>query len=251
MSTLDLDAGWGNVDAEAVLSLWHQYRESRDPALRERLIEHYLPFARMLAAKAYANRVQLELEFGDYLQFASIGLVEAVDRFDPAVAPKFEAFSVLRINGAMLNGIVSLTEKHEQISARKRLLTERVKSLKEDTPKPKDYDTVFKYLAELAIGLAVGFALEGTGMYQGEEGCYEENTYRRIELKQLCKKVTEMMALLPDRERHVIKLHYQQQIPFDEIAEILCVTKGRVSQLHKSALKRLRDEFGSDVDFHC
>ena len=205
----------------------------------------------MLAAKAYANRIQLELEFADYLQYASIGLIEAVDRFDPAIAPKFEVFSALRINGAILNGIVSFTEKQEQISARKRLLTERVKSLKEDAPKPKDHDAVFKYLAELAIGLAVGFALEGTGMYQDEEGCYEENTYRRIELKQFCKKVTKMMELLPDRERRVIKLHYQQQIPFDEIAEILCVTKGRISQLHKSALKRLRQEFGSEVDFHC
>lgn len=251
MSTLDLKAGWGRTDAEAVRPFWHQFRESRDPAVREQLIEHYLPFARMLAAKVYANRIQLELEFADYLQYASIGLVEAVDRFDPTVMSKFETFSALRITGAILNGIVSLTEKQEQISARKSILAERVKSLKTEVRRPKGPDAVFEYLAELAIGLAVGFALEDTGMYQAEEGSYEENTYQRIELKQLYRKVTEMMESLPDRERRVIKLHYQQQLPFDEIAEMLGVTKGRISQMHKSALARLRTGFGNEVDFRC
>lgn len=253
MPTLDLNAGWGRTDAETVRPFWHQYRESRDPALRERLIEHYLPFARMLAAKAYANRIQLELEFADYLQYASIGLVEAVDRFDPSLMAKFETFSALRINGAILNGIVSLTEKQEQISVRKSLLAERVKSLKTDTnaPKAKDPEGVFKYLAELAIGLAVGFALEGTGMYQADEGSYEENAYRRVELKQFCGKLAEMMESLPDKERRIIKLHYHQQLPFDEIAQMLGVTKGRVSQIHKSALARLRSGFGKGIDFQC
>lgn len=251
MPTLDLKAGWGRADAEAVRPFWRQYRESRDPALREQLIEHYLPFARMLAAKVYANRIQLELEFADYLQYASIGLVEAVDRYDPNAMSKFETFSALRINGAILNGIVSLTEKQEQISARKSLLDERIKSLKTDVPKAKDPDAIFKCLAELAIGLAVGFALEGTGMYQADEGSYEEHAYRRVELKQFCGKVTEMMESLPDRERRIIKLHYHQQLSFDEIAQMLGVTKGRISQVHKSALARLRAGFVNGVDFEC
>lgn len=59
---------------------WFQYHENRDPALREQLIEHYLPFAKMLAAKAYANRFQLELEFADYLQYAAIGLIDRIDK---------------------------------------------------------------------------------------------------------------------------------------------------------------------------
>lgn len=234
-----------------MLPFWRAYRENRDPELREQLIEHYLPFARMLAAKAYANRTQMELEFADYLQYASIGLVEAVDRFDPAIMPKFEPFSALRINGAILNGIVSLTEVQEQISARKALVAERVKSLKKESASPKDPDSVFAYLAEMAIGLAVGFALEGSGMYQPEEGNYEENVYRSIELKQLYRKVAELTESLPDRERRIIKLHYQQQVPFDEIAEMLGVTKGRVSQMHKAALIRLKEAFEQGMDFRC
>jgi RNA polymerase sigma factor for flagellar operon FliA len=248
---VDIKAGWGSVAEDAMLPFWHTYRENRDPELREQLIEHYLPFARMLAAKAYANRIQLELEFADYLQYASIGLVEAVDRFDPIVMPRFEAFSSMRINGAILNGIVSLSEKQEQVSARKNLLADRAKSLKAEAGNPKDPEAIFGYLAELAIGLAVGFVLEGTGMYQSEESGYEENIYRGIELKQLSRKVVELMESLPDRERRIIKLHYQQQIPFDEIAKMFGVTKGRISQMHKAALVRLKAGFGSSVDFRC
>ncbi|HEX7650905.1 MAG TPA: sigma-70 family RNA polymerase sigma factor [Noviherbaspirillum sp.] len=253
MLGVEIKSGWSNGNAESMLPFWHAYRQNGDPALREQLIEHYLPFARMLAAKTYANRIQAELEFSDYLQFASVGLIESVDRFDPAITPRFEAFSALRINGAILNGIVSLSEKHEQISARKHLLADRAKALKSEMakPKPKDTEAVFSYLAELAIGLAVGFALEGTGMYQQEEESYEESVYGSIELKHLYKKVAELLECLPDKERRVIKLHYLQQIPFEEIAGMFGLSKGRISQIHKSALERLKAGFGSNLDFRC
>jgi RNA polymerase sigma factor FliA len=239
---------WGHVNADVVRELWQQYQGSRDTGLRAQLIEHYLPFARMLAAKTYANRSQIELEFADYLQYASIGLVEAVDRYDPVFNAKFETFASLRITGAILNGVVSLTEKQEQISARKAILLERVKSLKLEKSDVKNADAVFEHLAGLAIGLAVGFALEGTGMYQPDEESYVDNSYRRIELKQLYKSIAASMEYLPENERRIIKLHYQQQLTFDKIADMLGLTKGRISQIHKSALTRLRDTFGKSLN---
>ncbi len=219
--------------------LWDGMRSGDNSSAREQIIDFYLPFARILAAKLYAKRTFIELEFADYLQYASIGLVEAVDRFDPAREVKFETFAALRINGAVLNGIESLSERQVQVSARQRIVAARVKSQKDADIAPKDPNAVFGYLAELAIGLAIGFALDESGMVQADDAAYPDNTYRHVELKQLGQRVRELIERLPDNERRVIKYHYLQQIPFEEIASILGVTKGRVSQVHRDALNKL------------
>lgn len=220
---------------------WVEFHLDRNVEARGRIIESYLPFARMMAAKTYAKRTYPELEFQDYLQYATIGLIEAVDRFDPNRGVKFETFSASRITGAILNGIESLSEKQRQVGARRRAIAARVESVKSDLPDASTTEALFSYLAQVAIGLAVGFALEDSGMYQAElEPTYADNTYRRVELKQLQKRILSLVNLLPRNERSVITYHYLQHLAFGEIAAILGVTKGRVSQIHKEALQKLK-----------
>jgi RNA polymerase sigma factor for flagellar operon FliA len=233
--------------------LWNAFDAHRDPLVREQLINLYLPFARILAAKAYAKRTSAELEFLDYLQYASVGLVESVDRYDPNRGVKFETYSAPRITGAILNGIESLSEKQEQISVRRRIVSERVDSIKGTRLAAKDPDALFGYLAEVAIGLAVGFALENSGMYQADVPLYPDNTYERIELKQLQERVRSLVASLPPNENRVVTYHYLQQLGFEEIAAILGVTKGRISQIHKDAMHRLRKSLrnGDGIDLRC
>ena len=243
------------LDRDADLTpLWNAFLREKCVTAREQIIAFYLPFARMLAAKLYARRTFAELEFQDYFQFASIGLVEAVDRFDPTQGAKFETFAARRVNGAILNGIESLSERQVQIGARRRIAADRMKSLKADAePSAKDAAALFDYLAEIAIGLALGFALDQPGTHLGEEVGYPDNTYRSIELRQLQQRIRELLEHLPENEKRVIKYHYLQQIAFDEIASMLGVTKGRISQIHKEALVRLRARLqrGSGIDLRC
>lgn len=236
-----------------LMPLWTAFLENACASAREQIIDFYLPFARVLAAKLYAKRTYAELEFLDYFQFASIGLIEAVDRYDPVRGAKFETFAAHRINGAILNGIATLSEKQEQISARQRIADDRMRSLKESPEEPKDPGALFSYLAELAIGIAVGLALEDSGMVQAEHAAYPDNTYKSVELKQLQQRMRELLERLPINERRVIKYHYLQQLAFDEIATMLGVTKGRVSQIHKDALNRLRDSIQrhGGIDLRC
>jgi len=221
---------------------WFAFRRDADMNARARIIEGFLPFARMLAAKLFAKRTYAELEYQDYLQYATIGLVESVDRFDPNCGVKFETFSSPRITGAILNGIETLGEKQQQVSARKRALAPRVNSIKAGVSMDyKSPEALFSRLAEVAIGLAIGFVLEDSGMYQADiEPAYPDNTYQRIELRQLQKRIVSLVNLLPRNERSVITYHYLQHLPFGEIAAILGVTKGRVSQIHKEALQKLQ-----------
>jgi RNA polymerase sigma factor FliA len=223
-----------------VASLWARWIESRHVADRHALVERYTGFARMLAAKCYSGRISAELEFGDYLQFAMVGLVEAVDRYEPDAGAKFETFAALRINGAILNGVESLSEVQRQASVRHRVVKERAASVaSKANAQPA---SALEKLAEIAIGLALGFALEDSGVYEGSgERMLPDNAYSRLELQQLSQRLADCVKSLPEQQRIVIHRHYFQQMPFEEIAASLNLSKGRVSQVHSAALANLRD----------
>lgn len=229
------------ADGERAEALWRAFAGGRDPALRERLVAHYLPFARIMAAKLYGARTHMYVEFDEYLQYARLGLIEAVDRFDAARGYQFETYAGARINGAILSGMEAYSEVHEQVAARQRAVRARMASLQEprrDTADPAD---LFGYLAELAIGLAVGFALDDTGMYQERDTPYRDNTYAGVELKQLRARLEGLVDGLPGKHKQVVSYHYLQQLQFEEIADMLGVTRGRIAQIHKEALLKLRE----------
>lgn len=218
-------------------ALWSRYRTSRDDTTRQALVTRYTRLVRVIAARAFSQRVSKELEFADYYQFGMVGLLQAIDRFDSTIGVRFESFASLRITGAVLDGVETLSEKQNQVVARQRAIKERAASLSERTHSRTD---LFERLADMAVGLAIGFLLEDTGMYAPDNGSYGDNSYCGIELKLLRRRVQEAVRLLPEQERRVITQHYLQQQAFDEIAAQWSLTRGRVSQVHHSALKRLR-----------
>ena len=214
-----------------------QAAQGGDLPARERLIEIYLPLARVLAARLFAHRIDHDLEFEEYLQFATVGLIEAVDRYEPAREVLFKTFASHRINGAMLNGLEHLSEKREQVSTRKRLLDERRDSV--HAALAQDKKDPFQQLAEVAIELALGHILDDPTAYLYDETAAPETQYSGLELKQMRERIRALVDNLPQRERSVIKYHYFNHVPFNVIAETLGLTKGRVSQIHRQALKLL------------
>jgi RNA polymerase sigma factor for flagellar operon FliA len=240
-------------DPVDIRRVWTSFVQTRCSEARERLVSAYMEFARMLAAKVYARRTNDGMEFADYLQYATVGLIEAVDRFDPERGVLFESFAAVRITGAMLTGLESSTEIQRQIATRKRLISDRVASLADAALPPAGPEAVFARLAEMAIGLAVGFALEDSGMYLQEEGAYADNTYVGVELKQLRGRVKAALAALGTNQRRVIELHYLQHLPFEDVATRMSLTRGRISQIHKEALQSLRVRLRATdaLDLHC
>ncbi len=221
-------------------TLWRTLRDEGNPAAREELVLMHLEFARMMAAKTYSGRYNDTLDFAEYMQFASIGLIESVDRFDPSMQIGFRTFAAQRIRGAILDGIVRMSEQHQQIKARQRLVSERAASLQAGAEPASTPGALFEQLGSVAIGLALGFMLDGTTMYQADEPASIDNGYHRLEMKQLRDQLGGLVDGLPERERMVIKYHYLNHLPFETIASLLSLSKGRISQIHRSALEQLR-----------
>ena len=211
-----------------------------DAAARALLAERFIPYATAVAAKLYARRAHREIEFDEYRQFAMVGLMESVQRYQPDRGAKFTTFATTRIQGAIWNGIQQLSERQQQTAFRRRVLAERTESM---TPAELSRDPTQKLLLdlqEIGVGVALGFLLEGTGMMLGTTEGLPDDAYASIELRRLHGHVWEMVARLPERERDIIQRHYRDGVQFEEIARALQLTKGRISQLHKQAVLRLR-----------
>lgn len=231
-------------------ALWQSWRTDRSEASRHALLDKHLPYARVVAAMLYAQRGSSRIEFDDYLQFARIGLLEAFDRYDPEGGAQFRTFASKRIRGAVLDGVEKFSDYQQQMAVRKRLVADRTSSLAGNSAAPETrldssdgkVPDVFSRLAEVGVGLAIGMMLEGTGMFQGGDPPAVQNSgYQAAELKQTMSQLSRVLAKIESaNERLVLRLHYQQGFTFEAIAREMGLTKGRVSQIHKSAIENMR-----------
>jgi RNA polymerase sigma factor FliA len=238
-----LDPGNNDAAQKESEKLWRRFATGSEAEIREQLIEHYTGFARMLAAKSYARRQIAELEFADFLQLALVGLVEAIDRFEPGRDIRFESYASARITGAILNGVAKSTDRQEQINLRTRLRRQRSDSLYESDTQEGTSSPLFEKLADFAVGMAVGYMLEDSGMFQQAEQASAPSAYERTEFKQLCEIVRRLVELLPEQQRRIVKYHYFHGHTFERIAELVRLTVGRISQLHKKSVQGLRKLF--------
>lgn len=224
--------------------LWSDWCCNHDPRTRDKLIHHFLPYARMLAAKLYGRRIGNEFEFDDYLQYATIGLIEAIDRYSPDRGAKFTTYATARVEGAILSGLERLSEQQQQLGLIRRLKQDRLRHVDEEKLAKSSADDLLCQLAEVGIGLALGFVLEGDGMLLTDESASTDIGYERLEVKQLRARLLDSLLQLTVREQEVMRMHYLHEITFEEISRLLGISKGRVSQLHKQALARLRTFLG-------
>jgi RNA polymerase sigma factor for flagellar operon FliA len=225
-------------------ALWREFAGSRDVGLRNQLVEAHLNLARTVAATLYRHRGSLKVEFGDYLQLATLGLIEAVDRFDVDRGVAFASFATMRVRGAVLNNLAGMSEQFQQLDLRRRLRQERIESLHRS---PGGQPDLFASLVDMAVGLALSHLLEGSGMLQlPDEGgtTYQQHFYDSTRERQLRETLARLVEALPDQERRVLRYHYFQNVAFTEIGDLMGVSKGRVSQIHRHALQLLREARG-------
>jgi len=226
------------VDPERDRARWLEFVRGRSVALRDELVDRYLNLAKIMAARLYQRRVDNSVSFSDYLQYARVGLVEAIDHFDPEREVPFEAFSSYRIKGAILNGLASESEVAAQRAFWSRRARDRFESIK-DHEVQGDRRATLEELVNLTMGLALSHIVEHDDGELIDESL-AANPYAVTELAQLKRAVRSMLPSLPERERELIRRHYDELVEFQQIAAEWGVTKGRVSQVHAQALQRLR-----------
>ncbi|EGG95043.1 RNA polymerase sigma factor for flagellar operon [gamma proteobacterium IMCC1989] len=187
-----------------------------------------------IAASLYKKRFDNSLEFDDYKHYGFIGLLEAKKKYTSDQGASFDTYATYRIKGAILNGIVKNSEKMQLYAYNSRREKDRLRSLK--APEPTNRMDLFDLFIELTGNLAVASLLDD--MSESEISVDEcSETYYQ---SQMSSDLLLGVEHLNGNEKLVVTYHYFGGLDFQEVADILEVTKGRISQLHKSALEKLR-----------
>jgi RNA polymerase sigma factor for flagellar operon FliA len=226
--------------------LWTAWREHGDEQARARLLELHLPYADVVARAYFARRLNDEIEFDDYLQFASTALIDAAGRYDPGRGVQFRTYAARRMHGEILNGIEHMTEKQQQIAARRHLLAQRRDEAgaiaREAADQASAADKLLRFVAEAGLAFALGWLLEDTALIRStDERSRTIPFYGSWEMARLTERIASLVKALPPQERKVIHGHYFQQQAFEEVARDMDLTRGRISQIHRKALARLRE----------
>lgn len=233
------------VEADrAEASLWRRFRDDGQASgrgrLRENLIDRYRRFASSLARR-HARRTRAAPDVLDDLeQFAYRGLLEAIDRYDPTRGAPFLAFATRRIAGSIVDGMASLDERSAQLRFRRRLERERIASLAASHEAAEERPATAQ-LADLVAELALGLMLDAeeraapAGLIGRPDNGFDNLAWRQTQAL-----LRQRVDDLPEPERSVIRQHYQHDLLFAQIAAMLGVSRSRVSQMHGSALARLR-----------
>ena len=214
------------AEADAEQALWRNWCAARGPQARVALFDFYAGWSRILAGHFCARDPHPLAEFADYLSLSSLGLLQAIDGFDPARGTRFKTYAEPFIKGAVLKGL-SCYIKDRQQTTRERIGSVARQAGEDD----------FATIVNLTVGLAFGYFLEHGILDADPHDNDPSSLYER-------QSGAETLAYLVDQltagERQVITGHYYQQLSFVQLSELMGVSKSRVSQLHGQGLKKLR-----------
>jgi RNA polymerase sigma factor for flagellar operon FliA len=244
--------------ADETLTLWYDYRESRDRSVRDRLILTYAPLVKFVAGRVGAS-LPSHVDEQDLVSYGLLGLIGAIERFDPDREIKFETYAMARIRGAIIDELRSLDWVPRSVRTRARQIERAIGVLEKELMRaPTDDEIAGKIgltkaeledslteisrssvaaLDELWSPSGGGDQIALIDTIEDETGPDPEVTFEQSEIKEA---LAEAIAGLPEREKLVVTLYYYEELTLREIGEVLGVTESRVSQLHTKAILRLK-----------
>ncbi len=236
------------------------YKTVVDEAERERIINDLLPFIKYTAYRL-SWRLPPQLTVDDLISVGIIGLLDAIDRYDPSKQANIKTFAEYRIKGAMLDELraADWTPKHLQkkINTIKSTYSSLEQKLGRHPTEEEVAEELGIELDELQKTLekahrSVSISLDeiesrvdrrGDGAYDIHEHLKDEETLNPFELlerEDAKEQLRRAIEHLPEREKLILSLYYWEELTFKEIGAILKISESRVSQLHSQALLRMK-----------
>ena len=243
---------------EANRKLWEAYGASRSEELREEIILQYAPLVKYVMGRL-AISLPAVLDYEDILSFGTIGLIEAVERFDYEKGVKFETYAIARIRGAIIDALRSLDRLPRSVRQKAkdagRALVDLTEGLGRD---PTDEEvseamglTLQAYRKHLIDASWVTVSLDTMGTSNdGEDDAGgaalgiadpdDEDFSVGLEQQELVGELSGAIRELPEREQLILSLYYKEELTMREVSQVLSISESRVCQLHARALTRLR-----------
>ncbi len=246
-----------NAPAEIDM-IWTKFVKDKNPELRGELITVYAPLVRFVVGRLGIPPTSL-LESEDLVSYGMIGLINAIDRFDPSRGVRFEAFASARIRGAVIDQLRSLNWLPRSAISRVRQIESALAVLEQKLGRPAKEKEVAEEIgvstdryrqillemnsSVLSLDAPLGSPSqddEVTSLSELLEDQTAPGPVEQAEQQELTEMLSAAIKGLPEREKLLLALYYQQELTMKEISKILSVSESRVCQLHMQAVMRLR-----------
>ncbi|HEV2074780.1 MAG TPA: RNA polymerase sigma factor WhiG [Thermoleophilaceae bacterium] len=257
------EAEGGDLEAEVkaveLKELWRRYKGEGDDGARERLVVAYSPLVKYVAGRM-ASGLPAHVEEADLISYGLVGLITAVERFEPERAIKFETFAAVRIKGAIIDELRSLdwvprsvrakAREIEKVNARLEHRLHRAPTDEEmaealETSVEDFQETLTRIANSSMVALDELWTLsdasgDRVSLLDTIEDTGAPDPAREMATSETKDRLADAVARLPEREKLVVALYYYENLTLREIGEVMGVTESRVSQLHTKAVLRLR-----------
>ncbi len=245
-----------------------QLREARlahgaiPDVLKEQIILEHTALIRYIVNRI-AVRLPSHIDLDDLHNTGVIGLMDAIDKYDPGKNCKFKTYAEFRIKGAILDQLRSLDWVPRSIRQKSRRLEQAYSEVEQRLGRSATD-------AEIAQSLGIGLEefhfllnqVRGISMVNLDElrsggdpdqpaygdifeDVKSENPFASLKSRELRQAVAECIGALPEKERLVISLYYYEDLNMKEIGNVLGITESRVCQIHTKAVQRLRSKLRS------
>jgi len=238
---------------------WREYKENGSEELREALILHYAPLVRNLA-KGMHFKLPAVIEYADLVSYGFLGLLDAIERYDPDKGIDFKAYAKMRINGAIIDGVRSEKRLPRSVQEKARKLNHACEVLSAELRRFPEEEEIADYLGMdldkyrqglleinnsyvLSLDDLMASSEKGDGPMNLLDSIEDENALDPCDISEredMREMVREAIEHLPEREKIILSLYYYEDLSMKEVGEVLNITESRVSQLHTSAVSRLR-----------
>jgi RNA polymerase sigma factor for flagellar operon FliA len=245
--------------ADDTKALWQQYKRTRDQMVRDRLILTYAPLVKYVAGRL-GSGLPSHVDEGDLVSYGLLGLIGAIERFDPDRDIKFETYAIARIKGSIIDELRSMDWVPRSVRARARDIERTIATLESKLTRAPTDEEIARHLgiteeefqdSLLEISRTSIAALDELWSSSASGGdpialidTIEDpgaaEPQRAMAHTELREALGEAIARLPEREKLVVTLYYYEELTLREIGEVLGVTESRVSQLHTKAILRLK-----------
>lgn len=236
--------------------LWNLHINHKDRQAREALILRYTPLVKYVAGRL-AFRLPPSLEPDDLISYGVMGLIEAVDRFSLSYDVKFETFAVSRIRGQIIDSLRAIDLLPRSSYRYAKEIEEAIAELSQTMGQtPADADvaahlnlSLEDYHARLQDATCVIVSLDQLMTYSnGEQGSLHDSLEdermatpsEEIDEKELKTQLINALGDLPERERLLVSLYYNDGLTMKEVGQVLGVSESRVSQMHARTMLTLR-----------
>jgi RNA polymerase sigma factor for flagellar operon FliA len=236
---------------------WTRWLNRNNAASRDHLIVHYSPLVKFVAGRIGAG-LPNSVDPGDLVSSGVFGLIDAIDRFDPERGVKFETFAAPRIRGAIYDGLRQLDWVPRSVRSRAREVERAFSQLEHEYGRGPTDEELAKQLhiseEELARWLASIAATTVGPLDRAVAAGYEpesvdsagmEHPVNAIEDQELRQIMKSEIRKLPEREKLVLSLYYDEGLTLAEIGDVLGVTESRVSQIHTKSVLHLRSRMSA------